>query len=63
MQVDTRYLQLNSLLFVIQSLFCQQMEILSVHDLNSALHDFVNKDETKAFHSCLQQSIDEARVR
>ncbi|RCV29817.1 hypothetical protein SETIT_6G043700v2 [Setaria italica] len=38
-----------------------QMEILSVHDLNSALHDFVNEDDTRAFHSCLQQSIDEAR--
>ena len=33
--------------------FCQQMEILSVHDLNSALHDFVNEDDTRAFHSCL----------
>ncbi|CAO2205929.1 unnamed protein product [Urochloa humidicola] len=38
-----------------------QMEVLSVHDLNSALHDFVNEDDKSAFHSCLQQSIDEAR--
>ncbi|CAO2187195.1 unnamed protein product [Urochloa humidicola] len=38
-----------------------QMEILSVHDLNSALHDFVKEDDKSAFHSCLQQSIEEAR--
>nr|CAB3480182.1 unnamed protein product [Digitaria exilis] len=40
-----------------------QMEILSAHDLNSALHAFVNEDNKTAFHSCLQQSIDEARSK
>ncbi|PUZ50358.1 hypothetical protein GQ55_6G052900 [Panicum hallii var. hallii] len=38
-----------------------QLETLNVNDLNSALHDFVNKDDKTAFHSYLKQSIDEAR--
>ncbi|KAG2581949.1 hypothetical protein PVAP13_6KG080700 [Panicum virgatum] len=38
-----------------------QSEILHLNDLNSALHDFVNNDDKTAFHSCLKQSIDEAR--
>lgn len=38
------------------------MEILPVNDLDSALHDFVNKDEKMAFYSCLQYNLDETRV-
>lgn len=38
------------------------MEILPVNDLDSALHDFVNKDEKMAFYSCLQYNLDEIRV-
>ena len=43
--------------------FAQQLEILHLNDLNSALHEFVNNDDSMAFHSYLKQSIDEARVR
>ncbi|KAG2577109.1 hypothetical protein PVAP13_6NG081100 [Panicum virgatum] len=38
-----------------------QLEILHLNDLNSALHEFVNNDDSMAFHSYLKQSIDEAR--
>ncbi|RLN04686.1 hypothetical protein C2845_PM13G04690 [Panicum miliaceum] len=38
-----------------------KLETLNVSDLNSALHDFVNKDDKMAFHSYLKQSIDVAR--
>ncbi|KAL6658935.1 hypothetical protein ACP70R_002975 [Stipagrostis hirtigluma subsp. patula] len=37
------------------------MQILPVHDLNSALHDFVHSDEKMAFHSCILRNIEEAR--
>ncbi|XP_062191206.1 double-strand break repair protein MRE11-like [Phragmites australis] len=39
------------------------MQILPVHELNSALHDFVDGDDKMAFHSCLQQNIEEARKK
>lgn len=40
-----------------------KMEILPVNDLDSALHDFVNKDEKMAFYSCLHYNLDETRDR
>lgn len=44
-------------------LVLQNMQILDKNDLDSALHDFVNKDENMAFHSCLDKNIDAAKVR
>ncbi|XP_024317518.1 double-strand break repair protein MRE11 [Brachypodium distachyon] len=38
-----------------------KMQILSPCDLNTALHVFVNKDDGKAFHSCLQKNVEEAK--
>lgn len=38
-----------------------KMEILSVNDLDIALHDFVNKDDKTAFHSCLLYNLEETR--
>uniref|UniRef100_A0A0D9X4Y8 Double-strand break repair protein n=1 Tax=Leersia perrieri TaxID=77586 RepID=A0A0D9X4Y8_9ORYZ len=35
-----------------------KMQILDKNDLDSALHDFVNKDDSTAFHSCLDKNID-----
>ncbi|XP_052164199.1 double-strand break repair protein MRE11-like isoform X2 [Oryza glaberrima] len=39
------------------------MQILDKNDLDSALHDFVNKDENMAFHSCLDKNIDAAKKK
>jgi double-strand break repair protein MRE11 len=39
------------------------MQILQANDLHTALHVFVNKDDNMAFHSCLQESTEDARVR
>lgn len=33
------------------------LEVLKVKDLNSAVHDFVEKDESKAFHECIQKAV------
>lgn len=38
-----------------------KMEILPVNDLDEALHNFVNKDDKTAFHSCLQYNLEETR--
>ncbi|OEL37655.1 Double-strand break repair protein MRE11 [Dichanthelium oligosanthes] len=38
-----------------------EMPILSIDDLNTALHDFVKDDDKMAFHSCLQRNIQGAR--
>lgn len=38
-----------------------KMEILPVNDLDVALHEFVNKDDKLAFHSCLQHNLEETR--
>lgn len=38
-----------------------KMEILPVNDLDEALHNFVNKDDRMAFHSCLQYNLEETR--
>ncbi|GFP86145.1 double-strand break repair protein mre11 [Phtheirospermum japonicum] len=38
-----------------------KMEILPVNDLDVALHNFVNKDDKLAFHSCLQYNLEETR--
>ncbi|KAI4388321.1 hypothetical protein MLD38_000659 [Melastoma candidum] len=38
-----------------------KMEILPVNDLDRALHDFVNKDDKMAFHSCVQLNLEETR--
>ena len=37
------------------------MEILPVNDQDVALHEFVNKDDKLAFHSCLQHNLEETR--
>uniref|UniRef100_A0A0E0LRV1 Mre11 DNA-binding domain-containing protein n=1 Tax=Oryza punctata TaxID=4537 RepID=A0A0E0LRV1_ORYPU len=37
------------------------MQILDENDLDSALHDFVNKDDNTAFHSCLDKNIEAAK--
>jgi double-strand break repair protein MRE11 len=34
------------------------MQILPVRDLNCALHEFVDRDDKMAFHSCLQVKIE-----
>ncbi|PWA96700.1 DNA repair and meiosis protein (Mre11) [Artemisia annua] len=38
-----------------------KMEILPVNDLDEALHNFINKDDKMAFHSCLQYNLEETR--
>ncbi|XP_071730171.1 double-strand break repair protein MRE11-like isoform X2 [Rutidosis leptorrhynchoides] len=38
-----------------------KMEILPVNDLDVALHNFVNKDDNRAFYNCLQYNLDETR--
>lgn len=38
------------------------MEILPVNDLDVALHNFVNKEDHRAFYNCLQYNLDETRV-
>ncbi|KAL6574959.1 meiotic recombination [Orobanche minor] len=40
-----------------------KMEILPVNDLDVALHNFVNKDDKMAFHSCLQYNLEETRSK
>ncbi|KAL3696516.1 hypothetical protein R1sor_010592 [Riccia sorocarpa] len=40
-----------------------KMEILPVNDLGEALHDFVNKDDKQAFHSCVQHNLDLTRSK
>ncbi|GJR38158.1 double-strand break repair protein MRE11 [Tanacetum coccineum] len=40
-----------------------KMEILPVNDLDEALHNFINKDDKMAFHSCLQYNLEETRAR
>uniref|UniRef100_J3MQU8 Mre11 DNA-binding domain-containing protein n=2 Tax=Oryza brachyantha TaxID=4533 RepID=J3MQU8_ORYBR len=35
-----------------------KMQILDKRDLESALHDFVSKDDSMAFHSCLNKNIE-----
>ena len=36
------------------------LEVLRVKELNAALHDFVEKDEVKAFHECIDKAVDRA---
>ncbi|KAF0897708.1 hypothetical protein E2562_000424 [Oryza meyeriana var. granulata] len=38
-----------------------EMQILGKNDLNSALHDFVGKDDNMAFHSCLEKNVEAAK--
>lgn len=38
------------------------MEILPVQTLGLALHDFVNKDDKMAFHTCVKSSLEETQV-
>lgn len=38
-----------------------KMEIVPVNDLDVALHNFVNKEDKMAFHSCVQYNLDETR--
>lgn len=38
-----------------------KMEILPVNDLDVALHNFVNKEDHRAFYNCLQYNLDETR--
>ncbi|KAG4204081.1 hypothetical protein ERO13_A04G025700v2 [Gossypium hirsutum] len=40
-----------------------KMEILSVNDLDVALHNFVNKDDKMAFYNCLHYNLEETRVK
>uniref|UniRef100_A0A0E0EIL4 Double-strand break repair protein n=1 Tax=Oryza meridionalis TaxID=40149 RepID=A0A0E0EIL4_9ORYZ len=47
----------------IEELIAESNLILDKNDLDSALHDFVNKDENMAFHSCLDKNIDAAKKK
>ncbi|XP_059306024.1 double-strand break repair protein MRE11 isoform X1 [Lycium ferocissimum] len=38
-----------------------KMEVLPVSDLDVALHNFVNKDDKMAFHSCIKYNLEETR--
>ncbi|KAK8358583.1 hypothetical protein V6Z12_A04G031300 [Gossypium hirsutum] len=40
-----------------------KMEILSVNDLDVALHNFVNKDDKMAFYNCLHYNLEETRKK
>ena len=39
------------------------LEVLKVKELNQALHEFVEKDEAKAFHACIDKAVDRATSR
>ncbi|KAJ0047190.1 hypothetical protein Pint_04423 [Pistacia integerrima] len=40
-----------------------KMEVIPVNDLDTALHNFVNKDDKLAFYSCVKYNLEETRER
>jgi hypothetical protein len=57
MQIDI-FLSKFYTIFSSNSCLIQKMQILPVRDLNCALHEFVDRDDKMAFHSCLQVKIE-----